>query len=173
MAAALTRNPVTVQVDGRDIAVPYRTAGEWLAALSDSQPSLCLVRLTDETNRAWLLSRLAEGTLDLEAAARGSYDALEQVGGRRWWETYRLALLGVEDPLLGHLVLAGVDPYARGLGEWCAAVYTLATRNAKPEDQFKLDAQLAAPPPGYEDEWETEEDFAAMVAAARNMPGMR
>ncbi|MYZ38436.1 MULTISPECIES: hypothetical protein [unclassified Streptomyces] len=170
--AAISRSAVTVQVAGHPVTVPYRAAGHWLTAVADSRPSLALMRLADEDGRAWLIGRLAAGDLALETAVQGSYDALSQAGGRAWWESYRLLSLGAQPAVLGHLLLAGVDPWARSLGEWCAAVHTLMTRNSKEEDVFKFDSQLAAPPAGFEDEWDDSEDFDAMVAAARNMPGM-
>jgi hypothetical protein len=169
--AAIRRTPTTVEVAGHPVTVPYRTAGDWLVALADSRPSLALMRVADEPSRAWLIKQLARGVLDADAAA-ASYEALAQAGGRPWWETQRLLVLGAEPSVLGHLVLAGVDPWERSVGEWCAAVYTLMTRNAKPEDAFKIDSQLAAPPPGFEDEWDDDADFEAMATAARNMPGM-
>ncbi|MGS2588104.1 hypothetical protein [Streptomyces hebeiensis] len=168
----ISRSPVTVQVAEHLVTVPYRTAGAWLTALADSRPSLALMRVADETGRAWLLGQLATGHLALDEAAQGSYAALTAVGGRPWWETYRLLTLGAEPSVLGHLLLAGVDPWARSAGEWCAAVYTLITRNAKEEDVFKVDSQLAVPPAGFEDSWDEGDDFDAMVEAARNMPGM-
>ncbi|MFF1957957.1 hypothetical protein ACFVWX_13325 [Streptomyces sp. NPDC058220] len=170
--AAISRSPATIDVAGHPVTVPYRPAGEWIAAIGDSRPSLALMRVANEASRTWLIGQLAAGALPLETAVQGSYDALTAAGGRSWWETYRLMTLSGELSTLGHLVLAGVDPSARSLGEWCAAVYTLLTRNAKPEDVFKFDAQLAAPPPGFEDEWDDDQDFEAMAAAARNMPGM-
>ncbi|WP_326811625.1 hypothetical protein [Streptomyces scopuliridis] len=170
--AAISRTPVAITVAGHPVTIPYRPAADWLTALADSRPSLTLMRLADEPSRTWLIDQLAAGTLPLETAVQGSYDTLAAVGGRAWWETYRLGVLSTDTITLGHLVLAGVDPAARTLGEWCAAVYTLLTRNAKEQDVFKFDAQLAAPPPGFEDEWDDDQDFAAMAEAARNLPGM-
>ncbi|MFE4535696.1 hypothetical protein ACFRKB_11515 [Streptomyces scopuliridis] len=170
--AAISRNPATITVAGHPVTIPYQPAAAWLTALADSRPSLALLRVADEPSRTWLINQLAAGTLPLETAVQGSYDALTAIGGRAWWETYRLGVLSTDTATLGHLVLAGVDPAVRTLGEWCAAVYTLLTRNAKEQDVFKFDSQLAAPPPGFEDEWDDDQDFAAMAEAARNMPGM-
>ncbi|MFJ9029818.1 hypothetical protein ACIRQP_15045 [Streptomyces sp. NPDC102274] len=170
--AAISRSPATVTVAGHLVTIPHRPAGAWLAALADARPSLALMRVADGPSRAWLIGQLAAGDLPWDIAAQGSYDALTAAGGRPWWETHRLLSLSVEPSTLGHLVLAGLDPWARSTGEWTAAVYTLLTRHAKPEEVFKFDSQLGAPPPGFEDHWDDDTDFEAMAAAARNMPGM-
>ena len=69
------------------------------------------------------------------------------------------------------MVLAGVDPWSLTVGQWCAAIYTLYTRDRKPDDVFKFDVLVNAAPAGEVDEW-GDDDYETMVQAARSLPGM-
>ena len=74
--------------------------------------------------------------------------------------------------VLGRLVLANVDPWARSLGEWCAATYALCVKGCDEKGRMRFDFSLSVPPPGYEDEWDDGgDDPEAVQAAVAKMMG--
>lgn len=168
-----SRDPLQIEVAGRPIEVPYAPAAVWIdALLTGSGTSALLVALTDEETGDRILSALLDGELSPAEVQQGSYDLLGVAAPFTWWKTVRLLSTAGRDDLAGHLVLSGVDPWQRSTAEVVCAVYTLLTKNSDASGRFKIDAQIDDPPPGIvDDQWMSEDDFAAMVAAARNSPG--
>lgn len=168
--ARITRAPVRLTVAGVPVCVPYAPAGAWLVPMGD--PFTVALAMADERSRDAVLDVMIErGGVRPELRAV-SLELLARASGRDfWWEAVRLAYLGAGD-LLGELTLRGVDPWSVSLGQWCAAVYTACTREAKLEDRLKFDAQLGFPPPGFEDEWDDEVDLDATEAAMAGIAGL-
>lgn len=168
--ALVSRAPVHLTVAGVPLAVPWAPAGRWLEALRD--PFTAAVFLADEEGRDQLLDAMVERGGVKGPLREASVGLIRQMSGRdQWWEAVRLAYIGANG-LLGELTLRGVDPWSVGLGQWCAATYTAATRHAKTEDVLKFDAQIGFPPPGFEDEWDDGVDLGAVEAAMSGMAGL-
>jgi hypothetical protein len=170
---SLTGEPAELDIAGTLYEIPWRTAAEWLAVLDQGRVHSVAVKLMGPEDRENVLMALVDGELGQKDLADASYKLMKEVTGWSWWECYRLATLPTDPSILGRLTLAGVRAREVSLVEWCAAVYALCTKDAKAEDVFKFDAMLAAPPPGFEDDWEDEQSFDDMVRAARAMPGVR
>jgi hypothetical protein len=158
-----------------DVTVPPAWAAEWIeCVLSDLGTSALLVGLTDDSTGETITELLMDGTLPVASVQQGSYDLLAAAAPYKWWKTARLLALSARDDIAGHLTLAGLDPWRLTVAQWTAAVYALCTKGADAKAQFKFDAPLDAPPPGVvDDAWMSEDDFAAMVTQARNMPGQK
>lgn len=168
-------DPITVDLGGERVMVPHRNAAEWINAIHGPQsvPGLVVV-LARETSSELILDALGNGDLENEQLAAASYELLVQaVPFYRWWVTARLLMVSSKPDVLGRTVLAGMDPWTLTVAQWVAAVYVLLTKNADEKGKFKFDAQLEATPAGVEDDDWGDESFDAMVAQARQMPGMR
>lgn len=170
-----TRAPLTVTVGGRwDLHVPASWAAEWIeCVLSNVGTSALLVGLAEEPDGERVMGDLIGGRLTVEQVQQASYDLLAAAAPYKWWKTARLLALSSREDIAGHLTLAGLDPWRLTVAQWVTAVYALCTKGADAKARFKFDAPLDDPPPGIVDEWMAEDDFAAMVAAARNAPGQK
>jgi hypothetical protein len=152
--APLRRDPLTVTVAGTRIHLPYQPAAVWAQGMD--HPGTLASILADAEDRevlADLVIDLPGARQDLEAE---SLRILEESSGRRWWEAGRLISTSVSPEVLGRMVLAGVDPWARSVGEWCAAVYALCVKGQDEKGRIRFDFSLSVPPPGYEDAWDDE-----------------
>ncbi|MFJ8301602.1 hypothetical protein ACIQ9R_37635 [Streptomyces sp. NPDC094447] len=117
------------------------------------QTEMDVLRFLSEEDRTTIGRLVLDGVVDSDNVARAAHDALEVATGRRWWEAQRLLSMSVQPEALGHLTLAGVDPWQRSAYEWCAATYALYTKYTDDTARLKFDFQLSIPPRGYEDEW--------------------
>jgi hypothetical protein len=146
------RDPVIVTVAGARFVIPYRPAAEWIQALGHvGSLAATLAEPEDRDELADLVLEYPYARTDLE---RESLRILGEASGRNWWEAGRLANTSVSGEVLGLMVLAGADPWARSLGEWCAAVYALCVKGQDEKGRVKFDFTLSVPPPGYEDAWD-------------------
>lgn len=169
------RGPHTIGAGPLSLTLGFRPAGVWIPALVAPRLDPVFPDALEPGSREDLAVALATGsvtTADLNTAIRNLIS--EASGWREWWAAIRLAAVSTSRETSGHLALAGLDPQSVSLAEWLNAVYVLHTRHAKPEDVFKFEASLIAPPPGIEDEWDDDgEDFHMMMSAAASLPGMR
>lgn len=163
--------PVRITVSGRELIVPWRPAGEWLAALG--RLSSVAGILLDPEPREVLADLVMETATAPQDLLRESHRILEEATGRRWWEASKLMSASVSGETLGRLVLSGVDPWHRSIGEWVEAVYSLYVKGADAKQRLKVDFELSIPPPGYEDEWgdDAGDDPEAIAAAMAKMMG--
>ena len=158
-----------------EVRVPWCPADRWISCTTATLgPVTTLVGLTDDATGAAVVERIVDGRVTPEAAAAAAYDLLGQATPYKWWKSVRLMSLSCRDYIAGHLTLAGLDPRDLTVAQWCASVYTLITRNADDKTKFKTDVVFDDPPPGVvDDDWMSPDDFNAMVAAARAMPGQQ
>lgn len=145
----LGRDPVPLRVGGRVFAVPWVPAARWVEVRGEAD----VVGMMDAEDQDVLARLLLDGTLAVRSMKEAVQDVLSHVTGRPWWEGMRLLTLSTQPETLGHLTLAGVDPWNRSAFEWCAAVYALHTRHADEKARAKFDFHLSIPPRGYEKQW--------------------
>jgi hypothetical protein len=148
----LSRGPVPIQIGGRAFSLAWRPAAEWTGV----QTGFDVIAFLSEDDRSTIGRMILDGSVDTDNVVHAAHQVLETVTGRRWWEGCRLFTVSVQPDVLGHLTLAGVDPWQRSAYEWCAATYALLTRNADEKDRLRIDFQLSIPPRGYEDDWATD-----------------
>ena len=152
--ALLSRSPVRVTVGGRTLFLPYRPAAEWMAA-TRHLPGL-VSQLAEPETRDILLDLVMDrdgAAADMEAEG---HRILGEATGRKWYQAIRIINGSVAEEALGRLLLAGLDPWQRSIGEWCAAMYALAVKGKDQKERTKLDFSLALPPRGFEDEWDDD-----------------
>lgn len=168
------RGPHTISAGPVPLVVDYRPAVVWIPALVGSRLEPVFQDALTVRSREELAVALTLGTVTTADLAQASKDLIRDASGwNEWWAAVRLAVVSCDRTVAGHLALAGVDPGSVSLAQWLAAVYTLHTRNSKPEDEFKFTAALVTPPPGHESEWDDDgEDFHMMMNAAASLPGM-
>lgn len=145
----LARGPVPIEIGSRAFDLAWRPAAEWTTVQSEMD----VVQFLAEEDRVAVGRMVMDGVVRFDNVVRAVHGVLEIVTGRRWWEGHRLLGWSVQPDVLGHLTLAGVDPWQRSAYEWCAATYTLYTKNADEKERLKFDFQLSLPPKGYEDDW--------------------
>jgi hypothetical protein len=171
------RDPVTIDLKGVRIAVPYRCAAEWMAAVgSVTGPSAVLAQLVRETTQGYILDELALGEITDRELQDASYELIRQtVPVFDWWATYRLLVLASSDRIVtGQAVLAGMDPWKLSPAEWCSALYVLLQKGADDKGRFKFDAALFDVPAGVDEESDWGEmSIEELAAAARGTPGIR
>jgi hypothetical protein len=136
-------------IGGQAFDLAWRPAAEWTAVRAEMD----VIRFLSEEDRTAIGRMIIDGTVTSDNVVRAVHKVLETVTGRRWWEGQQLLLMSVQPEALGHLTLAGVDPWQRSAYEWCAATYALYTRNADEKERMRFDFQLSLPPKGYEDAW--------------------
>lgn len=154
----ISRAPVAVKVAGYSFWLPYRPAAAW--AEEFQLTSALVSRMATPEDREILVDLVMshpDGARDLRAEGRR---VLAEVSGWPWWSAQKLIATAIRGEALGRLVLAGVDPWQRTLGEWCAAVYALYVKGADEKNRMKLDFSLSVPPPDAEAEWDDGGDDA-------------
>lgn len=167
------RTAVSTPLGGREIVAPWAPADRWVSCVVLSPLSI-LSGLTSDADGSFVVDQVLEGVITPEQVSQAAYALLEDAVPYRWWKTVRLLSLSTRDDIAGHLTLAGLDPRNLTVAQWCMAVYTLVTRNSDAKEKFKTDAEFDAPPEGVEvNDWISDDDFNAMVAQARAMPGQR
>lgn len=145
----LSRGPVPMEVGDRTLLLAWRPAAEWTTVQSEMD----VLHFFGAEDRSLLGRMILDGTIRSDNVVHLAHQVLEAVTGRRWWEGHRLLLMSVQPEALGHLTLAGVDPWQRSAYEWCAATYALYTQHADEKGRLSFDFQLSIPPRGYEDDW--------------------
>lgn len=165
-------SPVSLFVAERHVLIE-RVAAPWISCvLAPTGVTALVVGLKDDEWGGWVLAALSSGLAPVEEVKQAAYDLLAEVSPYKWWKTARLLALSSRDDIAGHLTLAGVNPWDCTVAQWVTAVYALLTKGADAKGKFKIDAPLDDPPAGIiDDTWLSDEDFAAMVAAARTAPG--
>lgn len=167
--AALLRAPVRVRVGGRELVLPYRPAAAWAAGLD--RLHLLVAELAEPDDRDLLADLVMGNPRTVEELKAESLRILAEQGGHRWWEVGRLMATSTAPEILGRLVLAGVDPWQRSLGEWCAAVYAVCLKGQDEKGRMKFEFSLSIPPPGYEAQWDDGNDVAAWTQATAQISG--
>lgn len=162
----LARVPVPLEVGGRSFPLPWRPAAEWTGVKAETD----VISFLPDWAREEVGRMVFNGLVSVRALADAAHGVLELVTGRRWWEAYRLLQMSLQPETLGHLTLAGVDPWQRSAYEWCAAVYALHTKHADEKARMSFDFRLSIPPRGYEDVWAADggtdpEDVQRALAA--------
>lgn len=152
--APLSRDPLTITVAGTRIDLPYRPAAVWAAGLE--RLGQLVAALADDEGRELLVDLVIGNPGSVQELRSESLRVLEEASGRRWWVAGRLISTSVSPEVLGRLVLAGVDPWNRSVGEWCAATYALCVKGHDEKGRLRFDFSLEVPPPGYEDAWDDE-----------------
>lgn len=160
--ALLTRRPVTVTVSGTSVPIPYRPAAVWVEGVG--RLNHLAVVLADQEEREALVDLVMDNPGALAEVKAESLRVLEEATQRNWWEAGRLVSTSLDSEVLGRLVLAGVDPWQRSIGEWVAAVYALCTKGQDEKGRIRFDFMLAIPPAGWEDRWDDEGDDPVAVA---------
>jgi hypothetical protein len=133
--------------------------------------SVAAARLADLEVRDVMAEEVWSHPQAVDNMTRESLRLLSEATGRHWWEASRLMKTSLGTEVLGRLVLAGLDPWQRSIGEWCAATYALCAKGLDEKGRLKLDFQLAVPPSGFEDAWDDDggDDPAAVQAAIAGM----
>lgn len=149
----LSRGPVPVEIGGQVFLLAWRPAAEWTTV----QDEMDVIRFLSDGDRSALGRLIIDGIVHQDNVVEAAHRVLEEVTGRRWWEGHRLLAMSVQPEALGHLALAGVDPWQRSAYEWCAATYALYTQHADEKQRLKFDFQLGIPPRGYEDAWGSDD----------------
>lgn len=168
----LSRGPVVVMLRGVMVTLPFRPAAVWCQSLD--RLDLLIPALADDEGRDAISDLVIEGRLSRDELQAEAFQILQQASGRKWWEAGRLMSTSLSTAILGRLVLAGVDPWQRSVGEWCAAVYALCTKSADEKSLLKFDFSLSVPPPGFDDEWDDGDiDPDAAMASVQGLSNKR
>lgn len=160
--APLLRDPLIITVAGTKVLIPYRPAAVWAKGL-ERLGQLAAV-LADDDGRELLVDLIIANPSATRELTDESLRILGEASGRKWWEAGRLMSTSVSIEVLGRMVLSGVDPWNRSVGEWCAAVYALCVKGQDEKGRLRFDFSLSLPPPGYEDEWDDGIDDPEAVA---------
>jgi hypothetical protein len=164
----LSRDPIAVRMGGVQVLLPFKPAAVWCQSLD--RLDFLVSTLANEEGRDALTDLIMAGQISRGDLQSEAFRIMEEASGRKWWEAARLLSTSLSPGILGRLVLAGVDPWQRSVGEWCAAVYALCTKNADEKGLLRFDFSLSVPPPGFEDEWD-DGDIDPSVAMA-SMQGL-
>lgn len=161
---ALSREPVSLTVAGHPLVFPWRPAIDWIEVIRHD-PGRLVAELAEDSGE--LVIAMALGDVAWNEVEAASRELLSAETGDKWWTVLKLVYSSASGGVLGELTLSGVDPARVSLGQWCAAVYRVLTRNAEDKDRMRIDFELELPPPGYESSWDDGNDYNAMVEMAR------
>lgn len=174
LKASISRGSLDVEAFGRRYRVPYHSAAEWMTALSEPEfITSVFPGLLREQDSERVADMLMDGRAEVRGLKAPAFDLISRASGFRWWEAVTLVGMADGSPnVMGELTLSGVDPESIPFGRWCAAVYTLATRNLDEKERTKWLARFNAPPPG-EEESDEGMAFTDMVRGLQGIPGAR
>ena len=161
---ALSREPLSLTVAGYPLVFPWHPALDWIEVIRHD-PGRLAAELAEDSGD--LVIAMALGDVAWRTVEAASHELLSAETGDKWWTVLKLVYSSAQGGVLGELTLSGVDPARVSLGQWCAAVYRVLTRNAEDKDRLRIDFELELPPPGYEDAWDDGNDYDSMVALAR------
>lgn len=169
---------MTVRLKGAEYVFTGRGARPWVTAVLPDPMYPSVLRLMTPGGYELLMDRVEDGDVSPADLQRIASLAVKEAGGRPWWETVTLVrsvfAAPSSDRLLGSLILRGVRLDDLTLAEFCAAVWARLTENADDKQLFKLEAQLSVPPPGADlEDLDEPQDFSAVAARMRAMPGVR
>jgi hypothetical protein len=164
-----SRKPLTVTVAGVRAEIPYRPAAVWVEELG--RLSVLAAVLAEDSAREALADALLAHPGASARLHEESLRILAEATGMKWWEAGRLMATSAGGEVLGRLVLAGVDPWNRSVGEWCAAVYALCVKGQDEKGRLRFEFSLSLPPPGYEDEWDDGQDPEVVAGQLAQMLG--
>jgi|SRR5690349_18537125 len=150
----LSRSALEAEVAGRRVHLPYAPAAVWIQ--HHNPLSLIVFHLADPAGQDAIRDGVAEGYQAVRDMEQEGRRILGQVVGRKWYQAQKLISASAGTEVLGRLLLAGLDPWQRSIGEWCAATYALHVKGLDQKERAKLDFSLALPPRGAEDEWDDE-----------------
>lgn len=167
----LSRDPLTITVAGTRIEIPYRPAAVWARATRESNRLPVAAALADDAGRETLSDLLVEDGRAVADLRAESYRILGEAGGRKWWEVSALLNTSTDGELFGRMLLAGLDPWQRSLGEWCAAAYALCLKGQDEKGRIRFQFSLSVPPPGFEDEWDDGVTDESAIEAAQKLMG--
>lgn len=168
--ALISRAPLEAVVGGVRVPLPHRPAAVWAQGVGHI--GSLLAELADPDVRDMLADVVMTHPQGVDDLRRESFRLLSEATGRQWWEAARLIATAASPQVLGRLVLAGVDPWSRTVGEWVAATYSLCIKGADEKGRMRFELSLSVPPAGYEDAWDDEGDDAeATLAAVSAMMG--
>lgn len=169
-ASLLSHRPMSAVVAGARIPLPWRPAAVWCEGVGHI--GTLLSELADPDVRDILADLITDHPQAVDELRRESFRLLEEATGRRWWESARLLATAASPQVLGRLVLAGVDPWSRTVGEYVAATYSLCIKGSDEKSRMRFELSLSMPPAGYEDAWDDDGDDAeATMAAVSAMMG--
>ena len=161
---SLSREALSLTVAGYPLTIPWHPAIDWIEVIRHD-PGRLVAELAE--NGSELVIAMALGEVPWRTVQEASQQLLSDETGDKWWTVLKLVYSSAQGGVLGELTLSGIDPARVSLGQWCAAVYRVLTRNAEDKDKLRIDFELEMPPPGYEDAWDDGNSYEAMVALAR------
>lgn len=162
----LSHQPLTATVAGVRLLIPYRPAAVWAEGIGHI--GTLMAELVDPETRDILADLTMDHPQAVDDLRAESFRLLSESTGRKWWEAARLIATSISPQVLGRLVLAGVDPWSRTVGEWVSATYALCIKGADEKSRVRFEFSLARPPSGFEDEWDDGGDDPASTMAAVN-----
>lgn len=167
----LSRSPVPVRIGGRDFLLPHRPAAEWMGAAQ--RPSGLVSQLATPQQRDAMIDLVMDRPGAAEDLIKEGRRILGDATGRKWYQAQKLINTSLDTEALGRLLLSGLDPWERSIGEWCAATYALCVKGLDAKKRGRLDFSLALPPPGAEDEWDDDggADPEATMSAVQALMG--
>jgi len=170
--AVFARRPVLITVAGTSLSLPYRPAAVWTVGVGHI--ASLASELADPDGRDLLADLVMDHPQGVDNLREESLRILAEATGRKWWEAARLIATAASPEILGRLVLAGVDPWGRSVGEWVAATYALCVKGADEKARLRFEFSLSLPPSGFEDEWDDDgDDAAATLDAVQAMMGTK
>ena len=173
--ASLAPFEVEYTIAGQDFTIPAQPASAWLKIVLDDRMKLVdLFPGQDKSARAHLFRSLASGSLTYKEWEEMTFEVLDMVAGRRWWQAMNL-INGMKEPgtwpmIYGQLMLRGLDRDRFWFAAGLVATYALCTARLYKNDRIKFDLTLDTPPAGAKpedviDAGEQERAFLALMAA--------
>lgn len=173
--AAFAPAPVDIQLGEWEYTIPALPASEWIEAIASRDLTRIVPGLLAPADRDDVEMEYMQTHLDPEDIARVAREAIQEAGGRHWWEVQRLIDSSTHRDLwtlaFGRLILAGFDFEHRSLGAFIAALYTVTHDLFGNDDtrRTQFETELAMPPEGVDlddliDDAEEAADFEADLA---------
>lgn len=175
--ASLRVWPVTLNLgDAGLFRIEARTAADWLEALFETLGSLDpILDLMEPEDRDRLDEAIFQGETTSGEVMDCLMDALTQVSGRPWWQTFlMLGMLRAEwSRFHGRVLRGGLDPQRVSLAAYLDAVYSAFVEGLDQQGRQGVHNQITTPPPGLPieiDESEEEATFLSMMNSSDRRP---
>ena len=164
--ASLAPAPFRVDLGGHTYTVPPRNARDWLEVLLSAELDVTeiLPGFLDPADEMAVDQAMVDGDVTPEELEKRVLELMDETVGHPWWWTWRvlntLTSAHMWPYVHGRLVRDGVDPAARGLGEWLHAGLSVVRDLIDPQKFQRLMTELDSTPVGVEVEldYRSEED---------------
>ena len=171
--ASLIDTPATVTIGSLEFEVPVPKADFWLKALLDDPIDwdMILPGLLADDDQIIVEDAILDGDITPEDLSRAVIDLVTEVSGMKWYTC--VVLCNIQRDMWERtgvrMLLAGLRPQEMLFGAWMACAFTVILDHIDYKEAANFVSTITTPPPGYEEELDSEAEEDAFMQAMSMM----